>query len=164
MCASSKKVTSQHFCKAQCWALSMLRILWLGNLTKVVVLFLVYAKLITLRRRGSLMLRLGLSFWKQIPDKWLRWFHGSLTHPILSLPGGRDTKPWFHECLPFLFSTRLPVSVKSPFRCSGEHALETAEVISGPKRDPRGIPGRCLCLHGFPRFSLDLALIISSSA
>lgn len=47
----------------------MLRILWLGNLTKVVVLFLVYAKLITLRRRGSLMLRLGLSFWKQIPDK-----------------------------------------------------------------------------------------------
>ena len=24
------------------------------------------------------MLRLGLSFWKQIPHKWLRWFHGSL--------------------------------------------------------------------------------------
>ena len=58
----------------------MLRILWLGNLTKVVLLFLVYAKLFTLRRRGSPMLRLGLSFWKQIHDKWLRWFHGSLTH------------------------------------------------------------------------------------
>ena len=130
----------------------MLRILWLGNLTKVVLLFLVYAKLFTLRRRGSPMLRLGLSFWKQIHDKWLRWFHGSLTHPILSLPGGRDTKPWFHECLPFLFSKRLPLSVKSPFRYSGEHALEMAVVISRPKRNPRGIPGRCLHLHGIPRF------------
>lgn len=46
----------------------MLRILVAGKSDKGCASFLVYAKLITLWRRGSSMLRLGLSFWKQIPQ------------------------------------------------------------------------------------------------
>lgn len=115
---------------------------------------------------GSTILSLGLSFWKHIPDKQIRWFRGSLTHLILSLPGagpggGEETRnlDFLRTCL-FSSPLRLPcracraapllcqISLQM-FRgaCSGDGSGD-----SGPRGDPRGIPARCLHLRSFPGF------------